>query len=550
MGFRFRRSVKLFPGVRLNFSMSGVSVSVGVPGATVNLSQRGNTLTLGLPGTGVSYRHNLSGRPSHYTKMPNRPPLKMHFQSFIPQYGEIRSDEVAQLTSADLLGLKKLLNEASAQNELLQNDYNEALKARKRAWKKLRRREKMPLKIFMTSRVPAARSAFDDSETEAKNVGEALSASEVSVRLPLSPNAKAAWVEVCQAFGDLSKSDMIWDITSSIGLDRVRARSIASNEVTRTSVRLLRVRDPIMKGLGEGLRFQNANGDDLDFFPGLLLMRSKSGTDYALIDFRNVVFDIWESNFVEHETIPRDAQIVGHAWAKSNKDGTPDRRFNGNYQIPIARYGQMRISSPEGVDEAYYFSNTLLLNDFGSAVMRFKSALWEQAQALPISDDELDDNLNNHEARHQLPALPAVAGANEFYSIPIALCVSAFFLYTHNFRGGAVAKTSYDPSTELVSPQTVMLPPSQNELAVQKPVVTVSESQKAERTNDRDRSLQTTTGANIRSSPDRSSAIIREAHKGEEFTLFAERAGWVLIGRESPEGWIYHTLLRPIRPHN
>lgn len=55
MSFRFQRRLKLFPGVWLNLSKSGVSASAGVPGFTVN--SRGTT-TAGIPGTGLSYRHN------------------------------------------------------------------------------------------------------------------------------------------------------------------------------------------------------------------------------------------------------------------------------------------------------------------------------------------------------------------------------------------------------------------------------------------------------------------------------------------------------------
>ena len=58
MPFRYRRSLRLFKGVRLNFSKSGASLSVGRRGATWNFSKRGTFLTLGLPGTGVSYRTN------------------------------------------------------------------------------------------------------------------------------------------------------------------------------------------------------------------------------------------------------------------------------------------------------------------------------------------------------------------------------------------------------------------------------------------------------------------------------------------------------------
>ena len=52
---RFRRSVRLMPGVRLTFSRSGVGVSVGVPGARISRSPNGRiTRTLGIPGTGLS----------------------------------------------------------------------------------------------------------------------------------------------------------------------------------------------------------------------------------------------------------------------------------------------------------------------------------------------------------------------------------------------------------------------------------------------------------------------------------------------------------------
>lgn len=55
MGFRFRKSVKLIPGVRLNLGKRGASVSVGGKGLTYNISKKGTRTTVGVPGTGVSY---------------------------------------------------------------------------------------------------------------------------------------------------------------------------------------------------------------------------------------------------------------------------------------------------------------------------------------------------------------------------------------------------------------------------------------------------------------------------------------------------------------
>ena len=53
--FRFHKSLRLLPGVRLNASKTGVSWSFGFPGAHLNIARRFIQTTLSLPGTGLSY---------------------------------------------------------------------------------------------------------------------------------------------------------------------------------------------------------------------------------------------------------------------------------------------------------------------------------------------------------------------------------------------------------------------------------------------------------------------------------------------------------------
>ena len=55
MGLRFFRRKQLFPGLRLNMSKSGPSLSMGVRAAHVTVGRRGITRTVGIPGTGVFY---------------------------------------------------------------------------------------------------------------------------------------------------------------------------------------------------------------------------------------------------------------------------------------------------------------------------------------------------------------------------------------------------------------------------------------------------------------------------------------------------------------
>jgi len=67
MPFRFYRRVHILPGVSVNVSKSGPSLSVGVRGAHVTLGRNGVSRTVGIPGTGIYYSSR-SGRHSgaHY----------------------------------------------------------------------------------------------------------------------------------------------------------------------------------------------------------------------------------------------------------------------------------------------------------------------------------------------------------------------------------------------------------------------------------------------------------------------------------------------------
>ena len=61
MGFRYRRSIRLARGIRINLSKSGPSLSIGQRGATMNFGPRGTRLTVGIPGIGLSYQ-TMTGR--------------------------------------------------------------------------------------------------------------------------------------------------------------------------------------------------------------------------------------------------------------------------------------------------------------------------------------------------------------------------------------------------------------------------------------------------------------------------------------------------------
>jgi hypothetical protein len=112
VGFRFYRRVRLFPGLSVNFSRSGPSLSVGVRGAHVTVGRRGVTKTVGLPGTGLfytsrqGYHTGYHSVADHVVTPPTAslPPLRPE------QAGRGRAGLILVVVVALLLGLIVLLS--------------------------------------------------------------------------------------------------------------------------------------------------------------------------------------------------------------------------------------------------------------------------------------------------------------------------------------------------------------------------------------------------------------------------------------------------------
>ncbi|ERH57933.1 DUF4236 domain-containing protein [Bacillus velezensis] len=65
MGFKFRKSVKIAPGVKLNINSKSVGISAGVKGARISTNTKGRTTTtVGIPGTGISYSNTVNSKRS------------------------------------------------------------------------------------------------------------------------------------------------------------------------------------------------------------------------------------------------------------------------------------------------------------------------------------------------------------------------------------------------------------------------------------------------------------------------------------------------------
>ena len=80
MGWRYRKRIKILPGIHINISKSGISTNVGVKGASVTFGPKGTYVNTGLPGTGLYRRDKVYG--NGITKYPME---NYHNHDEIPQ---------------------------------------------------------------------------------------------------------------------------------------------------------------------------------------------------------------------------------------------------------------------------------------------------------------------------------------------------------------------------------------------------------------------------------------------------------------------------------
>ena len=88
MGLRFYRRIHILPGVSVNVSRSGPSLTLGVRGAHVTMGRTGITKTVGLPGTGIYYTSR-AGYHSGYHSAASAAPLSPEEQASANRRAEL-----------------------------------------------------------------------------------------------------------------------------------------------------------------------------------------------------------------------------------------------------------------------------------------------------------------------------------------------------------------------------------------------------------------------------------------------------------------------------
>lgn len=169
----------------------------------------------------------------------------------------------------------------------------------------------------------------------------------------LDKEASDRFASIQNAIENLRQSQMLWEITGSETVVNSKWNSGASSTIKRKRVKA---------GFGTPDYFQTdisiphlvLGEKSLYFFPDALLIKQKT---YRAIYYPSLKISVSDTRFIEEGKCPSDAELLGHTWKWTNKNGKPDLRYKKNYQIPIFSYGVLEITSAAGFNFKLMASN-------------------------------------------------------------------------------------------------------------------------------------------------------------------------------------------------
>jgi hypothetical protein len=210
------------------------------------------------------------------------------------------------------------------------------------------------------------RAKAEEDAARAAELREQMALSCIPTEIDVPSILAEPYRRLVHAFRAVAGSAATWDTIAARATNRVAERTTADHAIERKTV-LLRVSTCDVIDFGESVPcLSNRNGADLYVFPAFVVVQGARGM-FAVLDLRQVRLEVAETAFQEEETVPRDAAVIGYTWLRANMDGSQDRRFSDNREIPVVRYGRITITADSGLNEEWLVSNADATLAFGNA---------------------------------------------------------------------------------------------------------------------------------------------------------------------------------------
>ncbi len=339
MGLRYRKSIRLGGGFRVNISKSGIGYSWGVPGYRITKTASGKTRhTASIPGTGISYVSENSSKPRTAGKSS---PKKAFL---ITDIENIDSGNISELQSAEFLDLTNGIQHIITMNAIstyliwgaiiLYFGYSSV-------WCCLLILAAIIFKILLyTFGHIQLDYSFDDNSEQCITAKKKIDSWEIL------KGCKQIWY--IDTIGKTASSKNSGGATTAHN----RIPALLTSKLPsylRSNIHL-----PV-------IQMRKAK-ETVIVLPDCILLIKKNRV--GAVKYENLSTDIYAIGEICNQTPASDCKFLKKVWLYTNKDGSPDKRHKDNRQLPVYEIGRIDISSPNGLDIRLAFSNIDLLEKF------------------------------------------------------------------------------------------------------------------------------------------------------------------------------------------
>lgn len=337
MGLRYRKSINLGGGFRVNISKSGIGYSWGVKGARITKTARGTTRsTLSIPGTGISYVEETSNKKRKTSGSVSSNEVVQQHQNTVP-LTQGTSTEIVNVDDYQPVEYEELLNS-------IKKVRNINLLSTILIWTFLL--SAMPLFIF-TGIAGIILKIYVHTKMG------------IPMEYEFDEESKEAYDNLCATWMSMNNNQKFWQIMSEDTIDK-KVSGGANRGITRVPAKAINKTPFFIKPnvTPFGLQLKDKQ---LFFLPDKLLVIS--GTKVGAVNYTDIEMGLGVSHFVETDPVPKDAKIIKQTWLKVNKNGSPDKRFKDNRQVPVCEYGRVVVQSGKALYVELMCSNSATISE-------------------------------------------------------------------------------------------------------------------------------------------------------------------------------------------
>ena len=380
MPFYIRDSVTLGP-FRFNLSKSGVGVSAGVKGFRLGTGPKGHYIHAGA--NGIYYRKTLGG-------LGQKPSKEANGKDYTSQIDTLtQNQKLPTYMTEDGVLMKRIISAEA--DVLVSESHSEALDSLNEA----RGRTSYTFMLCLAAVIGLALAFASQNGpiiglffvllVGAYAIGSMIDEPRRNVvfAYQLDPAAEERYKALVDAIDRIASVNKIWFVKAVGDITNLHAwkknsgaSSLVDNQETSISYAL-------SKGVASNVTppVIVIDGKSCYFFPDCVLIEENKR--FGAVRYETIRTAIRDQRMIMPSS-PYDATVVGQTWKYVNKNGSPDRRYKDNMQMPICLFEEIGMVSDSGFKGLLQVSKYGVSKAFGSAVTEIGNISKELKGAEPL----------------------------------------------------------------------------------------------------------------------------------------------------------------------